>query len=359
MGNELAIPYLEKEAIIAAVRRSSQYNALPRVSPLFRRVGHMAEKLTVRIRTRSASQVRHTTMDGEAVPVREGTLIERDYEPTWLKVFTSFGVKELTNYARAAEAKQMASPGPEGMGFIQKANEHIREMGQDLSLDLDAERERLCVDAVQSGTVTATLANGGTQTINYGLQALTAPSTKWDDAGAKIVTNMYAAIDEFKNNNPRGIAPNIVFYNPKLYKEAFVGNTEWKDFKKASPDLAAGFLRLARGTTGVATEANMEGYFTDPLFDLTWVPVDGTYKDLSGVAQSYWNYKNLTLARLDLAGFEWGQTIGHPYNPVAGVNVELQGPSRPDVQSWSVFAMDNGLPIIKEPELIQTWRVIT
>lgn len=355
MGNELAIPYLEKEAIIAAVRRSSQYNALPRVSPLFRRVGHMAEKLTVRIRTRSASQVRHTTMDGEAVPVREGTLIERDFEPTWLKVFTSFGVKELTNYARAAEAKQMASPGPEGMGFIQKANEHIREMGQDLSLDLDAERERLCVDAVQTGTVTATLANGGTQTINYGLTALTAPSTKWDNASATIVQDMHGVFNEFKGNNPRGIGPNIAIYNPKLYKESFSKNTEWKEFKKASPDLAAGFLRLAFG----ANEANMEGYFTDPIFGLTWVPVDGTYKDLNGVVQDYWNYKNITLARLDLAGFEWGQTIGHPYNPVAGVNVELEGPKSPAVQVWNVYAMDNGLPIIKEPELIQTWRVIT
>lgn len=354
MGNELAIPYLEREAILAGIRRTSQYNALPRISPLFTRRGYDTEKIGVRIRTRTAQQLRHTTMDGEGTPVREGSMILREYSPSWMKPFAELSSKEIALFARANEAKQ--SGGMNGIGFVQRANELIRDLSQDLAIDLDAERERLCVAAIQTGTVTATLQNGGTEQLAYGLTALTAPSTKWDNASATIVTNMYGAIDEFKSNNPRGVAPRFAVYNPKLYKNAFVGNTEWKEFKKASPELAAGFLRLARGTA----EANMEGYFTDPLFGLTWIPVDGTYKDLDGVVQDYWNYKNITLMTdAQLAGFEWAMTYGHTYNPQADVNVEIEGPQRRDVQTWKVFAFDNGLPVMKEPEMVQTWRVIT
>lgn len=353
--NELSIPYLEKEAIIAVINRESQYNAMRRVSPLFTRRGHNAEKIEVRIRTRSAHQLKHTTMDGEGVPIRSGSMITRDYSPSWIKAFASLNSKEVALFRAASEAKQQAEASPTAVNFQERANDLIRELGQALEMDLGAERERLCVDAIQTGNVAATLADGATETVAYGLTALTAPSTKWDNSGATIITNLYAAIDEFKANNPRGIAPNVAFYHPSLYKNAFVGNTEWKDFKKASPDLAAGYLRLS----GARVEANVEGYFTDPLFGLEWRPVDGTYKDLNGAVQNYWNYKNITLARIDLAGFEWGMTFGHEYNPRPEVNVEIQPPNRVDVKTWQVHAFDNGLPVIKEPELIQTWRVIT
>lgn len=355
MGNELAIPYLEKEAIIAVINRESQYNAMRRVSPLFARMGHGAEKIEVRVRTRSAHQLRHTTMDGEGVPIRSGTMLVREYSPTWIKAFAELNSKEIALFRAAAEAKQQAESGAMAVNFQPRANDLIRELGQALEMDLGAERERLCVDAIQSGTVSATLSDGETQSVAYGLTALTAPGTKWDNSGATIITNLYAAIDEFKANNPRGIAPNVAFYHPSLYKNAFVGNTEWKDFKKASPDLAAGFLRLS----GTRSEADTEGYFTDPLFNLRWIPVDGTYKDLNGSIQNYWSYKNITLARIDLAGFEWGMTFGHEYNPRPEVNIEIQGPTRPDVKAWQIHAFDNGLPVIKEPELVQTWRVIT
>lgn len=352
--NEIAIPYLEKEAIIAVINRENQYNKKRPISQLFARMGHDAEKVEVRIRTRLSGSVKHTTMDGEGVPVRSGTFITRQYSPAWMKVFATLNSKEIALFRKADEAKQSRDTSPQGIAFQALANELILDLGKALEADLGTERERLCVGAL-TGTVSGVLTDGNTESINYNLTALTAPSTKWDNAAATIVTNLYGAIDEYKTNNPRGLAPNVAFYHPSLYKNAFVGNTEWVAFKKANPDLAAGFLRLA----GARTEATAEGYFTDPLFGLQWVPIDGTYKDASGTTQNYWSYKDITLARTEEAGLEWGMTFGHEYNPSPAINVAVEGPDRPDVQTWKVHAFDNGLPVVKEPEMLQTWRVIT
>jgi hypothetical protein len=354
MADELAIPYLSKEMIIASILNESAQNKSRPVQRQFKRVGHGAEKVEVRERTRYSDQVRHTTMDGEGVPIKTGTFKVREYGPAWLKVFAELTAKDIALFARAEEAAQMASPGPEAIAFMERANERIRELGADIDANLGAERERLCVSAF-TGTLTATLQDGTSQSVSYNLSALTAPSTKWDNASATIIANLYAAIDEYKANNPLGLPPTRAKYHPRLYREAFVGNTEWKDFKKASPDLAAGFLRLS----GTRNEANNEGFFSDPLFGLTWEPVDGTYRDLDGTVQNYWNYKDITLYREDEAGLEWAMTHGHTYNPRPEVNIEVEGPSRKDVQVWKIHGFDNGLPVVKRPAMIQTYRVIT
>ena len=355
MPIELAIPYLEKEAIIAGIEHESRFNASRAMSRNFPRMGPGAEKIEVRVRSRTSNSLRHTTMDGEGVPIAPGDMLIREYSPAWLKVFRNLSSREMAFFRRAAEAAQQ-SGGAGGVDFAARANDLIREIGSDLEADLGTERERLCSLAVQTGVITATLADGSSQQIDYGLNALTAPSTKWDNASAKIVEDFYKAIEEFKENNPRGEAPNVAYYHPKLYGESFAKNTDWRDFKKANPELAAGFLRLTRGARN---EADVEGYFTDPVFGLQWKPIDGTYRNSAGSVVPFWDYKNITLAREDRMGAEWGMTFGHPYNPTAAVNVALEGPSRPDVQTWKIHGFDNGLPVLKEPRFVQTWRVIT
>lgn len=355
MADELAIPYLEKEAIIAAIEIANEMDYSRPVSKLFNRAGHDAELVEVRVSQRRPQQVKHTTMDGEGVPIRNGTFKVRQYRPTWMKLFAELTARDSAMFRKAAEAKQMADGSPQGTMAIQRANERINELGQALAADLGTERERLCVGAIL-GSISATMADGNTETVSYGLHAQTAPSTKWDSAAAAIVTNLYAAIDEFKQNNPRSLPPKVAFYHPSLYVNAFVGNTEWKDFKKASPELAAGYLRL---TSGARIEATEQGYFTDPLFGLTWIPVDGTYLNGSAAATNFWSYKDIVLARPEEAGFEWGMTYGHAYNPTPQIGVQIENPTRPDVQVWKVHAFDNGLPVLKQPEYVQTWRVIT
>lgn len=356
MPNELAIPYLEKEAIIAVIEHESRFNASRAMSRSFPRMSHGAEKIEVRVRSRISNSVKHTTMDGEGVPIASGDMLIREYLPAWLKVFRPLSSREMAFFARAGEAAQRAEGGQMGVDFQARANDLIREIGSDLEADLGTERERLCSLAVQTGVITATLADGSTQSVDYGLHAITAPSTKWDNSGAKIVEDFYKAIEEFKENNPRGEKPNIAYYHPKLYAESFAKNTDWRDFKKANPDLAAGFLRL---TQGARNEADVEGYFTDPVFGLTWKPIDGTYRNSAGSVVPFWDYKNITLAREDRMGAEWGMTTGHAYNPTAAVNVDLESPQRADVKTWKVHAYDNGLPVLKEPRFVQTWRVIT
>lgn len=354
MPNELAIPYLEKEAVLAAMMQESQYNAALRVSPLFQRVGYDAERIEIRVRERMARQLVHTTMDGEGTPIRSGDLKVREYSPSFIKAFVTLGAKEVAAFRRVEETAAMRDT-PRGQGALERANEIIRDIGRDLQSDMGAERERLCVDAIQTGQITTKLAGGGEESIDYNLSALTAPSTKWDNTGATIIKNFHEAIAEFKTNNPRKLSPNVVFYEPQLYREAFLNNTEFQTWKKQNPDLARGFIRLAGGRV----EADMEGYFIDPLFGLEWRPVDGEYLNLSGVETKFWNYKNLTLARVDRSGWEWGMTYGHEYNPGPDVNIEIEEPTRLDVKVRKVHAYDNGLPVIKDPTLVQTWRVIT
>lgn len=354
MADDLAIGYLKRSALIAAIQNESQFNRSRPISKMFKRQGHGAELVEVRVGTRYSDQVRHTTMDGEGVPIKSGTFKVRQFVPAWIKVFAELTQKDAALFAAAEEAAQSKDAG--GQAVVDRANERIRELGADLDANLGTERERLCVDALK-GSVTATLQDGTTQSINYGLTALTPPSTKWDDAAATIQQNFYGAIDEFKANNPLGLPPTHFAYHPKLWKESFAKNTEWKDFRKSSPALAEAWLRFVLGG-GNKIEANTEGYFTDPLFNLIPVAIDGTYRNLSGSIVNYWDYKDLTLFRMDEAMFEWGMTYGHAYNPRPDVNIAFEAPSRPDVAVWKVHGMDNGLPIIKRPELVQTLRVI-
>lgn len=353
MADELAIGYLKRSALIAAIKNESQFNRSRPISKLFPRQGHGAEQVEVRVQTRYSDQVRHTVMDGEGVPIKSGTFKVRQYSPAWMKVFAELTQKDATMFAKAEEIAQSRDSG--GQAVIDRANERIRELGADLDANLGTERERLCVSALK-GTLTATLQDGNTESVSYGLTALTAPSTKWDNAAATIQQDFYTAIDEYKANNPLGLPPTHFAYHPKLWKESFAKNTEWKDFRKSSPALAEAFLRFVTGANKI--EATVEGYM-DPIFGLTPVPIDGTYRNLSDTITNYWDYKDITLFRMDETMFEWGMTYGHRYNPRPDVNIAFEMPMRPDVQVWKVHGMDNGLPIIKRPELVQTWRVIT
>ena len=69
MADELAIGYLKRTALIAAIENESQFNRSRPIQRLFPRQGHGAEKVEVRIGTRYSDQVKHTTMDGEGVPI--------------------------------------------------------------------------------------------------------------------------------------------------------------------------------------------------------------------------------------------------------------------------------------------------
>jgi hypothetical protein len=322
MADELAIHYLKRSALIAAIKNESQFNRSRPISKMFTRQGHGADFVEVRVGTRYSDQVRHTTMDGEGVPIKSGTFKVRHYLPAWMKVFAELTQKDATLFAKAEEVAQSKDSG--GQAVIDRANERIRELGADLDANLGTERERLCVDALK-GTLTATLQDGTAQSVSYGLTALTAPSTKWNDAAAVIQQDFYGAIDEFKANNPLGLPPTDIAYHPKLWKESLAKNTEWKEFRKSSPALAEGFLRLMGGKI----EANVEGYFTDPLFGLRWHAIDGTYRNLSDSITNYWDYKDLTLFRADEAMFEWGMTYGHEYNPRPDVNIALRGAESP------------------------------
>lgn len=352
MAAEFSIPYLEAEALIAAMMRVDERDTQHPVLRFFPRQVHPGAKVKVREWTRKPGQVPHTSWGGKAQPVRRGTLKEREYSPAVIKLFDVLTREDLILFAAAARAAGANDVGPYAQAEIAAANARIEEIAAVLRSDDTEERHRLCCEALL-GTVNYRL-DEQSFSVSYGLTSISTPSTQWNNVSATIVADMFAAIETFRENNARGASPRQVFYNPKMYADYFVKNTEWATYKKQNPELAQGFLRIPGGRT----ETDMLGRFTDPLFGLEWIPVEGTYVDYAGASQNRWNPKKLVLANMDEAMCEWGQTMDPLQTPNADYNVEIGQPREgEDVKAHRVVLFDNGLPVIKYPDMIQPFAV--
>lgn len=352
MAGEFSIPYLEAEALIAAMMRVDERDTQHPVLRFFPRAVHPGGKVKVRQMSRKPGQVPHTSWGGKAQPVRRGTLTERLYEPSVIKLFETLTREDQILFAQAAQAAGANDVGPYAQSVIAAANARIEELAAVLRADDTEERHRLCCEALQ-GTVNYRL-DETDFSVSYGLTAISTPSTQWNNVAATIVSDMFAAIESFRDNNARGASPRQAFYNPKMYADYFVKNTEWATYKKQNPELAQGFLRIPGGRT----ETDMLGRFTDPLFGLEWIPVEGTYLDADGSSQNRWDPKKIVLANMEEAMCEWGQTMDPLQTPNADFNIEIGAPKEgDDVKTHKVVLFDNGLPVIKYPDMVQPFAV--
>lgn len=359
MPGEFALPYFEVEMVIAAIMRRDVRDMAHVLFNLFPRVGQRTPKIKIRYMTRSPAQVRHTTWGGRAVPVERGKIQERFAEPAVLKVFDLITMEDVTLFAAAADA--LANNQIDGVGgaAIEEANDRIRQMSADLGDDIAEERHRLMVGACL-GEVELIVYDGTEAiTVDYGLTAITPPSTAWSDANATIVQDMEAAIQAFRNNNPRGLSPTHVLYNPGIYSSYFVGNDQWQEYVKLIPQMAQGFMRVPGGRNPF----EIVGDVSENLFGLQWVKVEGTYQKRDAATNSLtptarWPVNRLTLLNAPMLGAQWRMVV-HPWmNPEANVNVEVKEPVKgDDVKNARVVVFENGLPYFGDMTMIQTFEV--
>lgn len=352
MAGPFSIPYLEAEALIAAMIRVDERDTQHPVLRFFPRRARAGGKIKVRRMRRKPGQVEHTSWGGRAVPVRRGTVEETEYSPSVIKLFEVLSREDIILFVEAARAAGSNDVGPFAQSMISEANRRIEELAQNLRMDDREELHRLCCEAL-TGTVGYRL-DGIDYTVSYGLTSIATPSTQWNSAAAKIVQNLMDAIETFRENNDRGLSPRQAFYNPKMYADYFIPNTEWQTYKKQNPELAQGFLRIPGGRT----EADTLGRVTDPLFGLEWIPVEGTYVDADGASAARWDVKKLVLADMDNAMCEWGQVLDPVQTPNADYNLEIGNPQEgDDVKAHKIVLFDNGLPVIGDPQLIQPFAV--
>ena len=345
MGSENSIGYLESEALIAVMRDQDVRDMQRPALSLFQRRAHRGAKLTVRRFNRRPGQLRHTTIGGDSVPVREGAWSEAYYEPSFLKVHKDLNAEDVALFTDADTSQPRSE-------VMEDANARIADLATYLREDNAEERNRMCLGALRDALTYRPKGQSSDVSVSYSLNALTAPSTAWNTAGALIPSDMMGWIKDYRDNNTKGLPPTHVFYNPDLYNTAFQGNTEWAAYKQANPGLAQGFLGIAGGTR----EADNLGVL-DPLWGLTWVPITGSYVDLADVTQDRWPVSKLSFARIEDNGqsmFEWGMLRDPFHNPQADYNVELLTPQHGRaVKVARATLFDNGLPVIKDPQMVQ------
>lgn len=277
-----------------------------------------------------------TTLNGE------GTIIARDGVRQGRATPCHFKEKmALTN----SEMSLLRAPGAQGApgtaGNPEGAERAIVRNLQKLAARRNERREWLCRSALQTGTITYSGDNVSFE-VDLGLTSLTAPSTDWDDAGATIVRDIYSMITEFADN--AGFPPNILFFNPKLFHECLLKNTEFMNLVKSSPGLSESVLN------GATKPFQIHG------ISLTWVPVMGQHTNDAGSTVDNWTSSKITLAATEtdtgMAPFEW-----------AGLkNEENKGQAGPVARSWQetgdshqvwMLVYDNGLPIIPDQKMVQ------
>lgn len=366
MADTHSIPYFAKEALIAVMKRMDERDMMRPLLRLFPRQPHEGDLIKVRKHKRRPGQVRHTSIGGKAMPVRRGTLDEIEYRPSNIKLWDFITEADLELFARAEEAQSLSEATPSGRAALARANQRIVEIAQNLRDDNAEERHRLMCGALQ-GSVTYRMGDDQSDTtVSYGLTSLSAPGTDWSDAGANIIDDILGWYEEFRDNNSLGLAPTHVFYDPKAYLAYMQNNTEFQTWKKQNEEQARGFLGM-----GGFREADWLGRI-NTLMGLRWVPIEGTYQNLSDSATDRWATDKLVFAHFDetaardafeMGGgngfYEWGMNLRALSQPTADVHIETKMPQQgDDVKVIKVTSFDNGLPVLLEPELVQPVDVV-
>jgi hypothetical protein len=162
------------------------------------------------------------------------------------------------------------------------------------------------------------------------------------------VADVYAWIDEFTQQSD-GVPPDTVFYNPRVWSQYFVQNTEFRTFIAASPSLAEAFG--VRGAPNQMVSDN-EGTFVDPIFGLRWVPVPGPHVK-AGSSGPRWPVDTLVFAalRADAKRVLEHSMVKDQYNPMASFSWETWMQDEPK-GTYSRYA-DNGAAVVLVPGRVQ------
>lgn len=349
MSTENAIGYLKSEALIAVMRDEDIRDQERPLLRLFNRRSHRGERIAVRRRTRRPGQLHHTTIGGQSVPVRSGAWTEDFYSPSYIKVHSDLTAADVALFVDADSAQ------PNDI-VREDANARIRELATDLREDDAEERFRMCLGVMTDELAFRQAGQAADTSVDMSLNELTSHTANWDNSAATIVSDILGMIKEYRDNNDKGLPPTHVLYNPDMFQDTILGNTEWNTYKKQDESLARGYL----GIPGGMRDADNLGVLV-PLFGLNWVPITGKYVNIAGTTVDRFSKYKLAFFRLDdgsMPLFEWGMLRDPFHNPMADYNVELLMPQKGHpVKTARATLFDNGLPIIKNPQLVQ-WATI-
>jgi len=334
---------LKREILIAVLLRLIEGASKYPLFQFFPREQYDGDELIVRIREIVGQIYNYTTIDGNAVQVAPETLSSITMEPVYAKLIDSVAPSDVALFAEWDEIIMKAGPSSEGVPA--KLARKVSRLVERVSIPGFVMLHDMLSSALR-GQFQFNL-GGTTVTTNYGLTTLASPALTWTDAAATIVTDIYDMIEEF-TGNANGVPPDTVFYNPSVWADYFVRNTEFRTFVVAVPELAKDFGGMAGGQR----IADGQGVFVDKMFHLMWVPIRGTHIK-GGATELRWPVDILTFAalRADSERVLEHAMVKDQYNPAANWNIESFEKKEP--KSTKVRFADNGAAALLLPERIQ------
>lgn len=330
-------PLLEDALLTGLVE---QFPYEPREYPglaLFPSVPYNGDEITWDIVTGTRGMCKVVAMSAEAPIIARDGVRQGRATPMHLKE-----KMQLTN----AEISLLRAAG-DAPGTREGAERAVMRMLQKMRARQFERKNWAALQVLQSGVLTYSDPDSGLQfTVTYSFPTLTPPGTSWADPAATIVDDLFLALEEFADN--AGYSADTLRFNPKAWREYFLGNTQWKSFITASPALSEAVLR---GSTQPFQIAGM---------DIVWTPMRGQYVNDSGSLADRWDTSRMTLSAENgaPAGTFESPNLRNTENSFSGAPESRSWQDTGDSQQIWALVYDNGIPVVRDQNRVQTFRVV-
>lgn len=271
-------------------------------------------------------------------------------EPIQLRNARPLSNKEISFFRNLGELGQVS--GLSGSQQEKRARK-IMDLVRRVMLPVEERKHVMMAEALQ-GAVTIRI-GGVDQTFSYGLNSVnTDPAIgvlDWTDPAATIVQDLYRIQDAFEEAG--NVRPDVAVFDKRMFARFFVQNTEFTDYVKENPALSKSFIGFHDADGDLAALKAPSQPFE--MFDMTWIPVTGTYIDTQGVTRRRWDVTTISLLAMNAGDgqrvLEWG-TNQDEYNPEGSPRMRDWSEMNPI--SHQVEYSLNGVPIIFIRERAQT-----
>jgi len=271
-------------------------------------------------------------------------------EPVQLRNARPLSNKEIAFFRAQGELRQVS-----GLTSTQEAKRarNIQDLMRRVLLPPE-ERAHVMKAEALCGAVTLRI-GGVEQTFSYGLNSVNDDADvgvlDWSDPGATIVQDLYRIQDAFEEAG--NVRPDVAVFDKRMFGKYFVQNTEFVSFVKENPGLAKSFMGFHAADGDLAAMKAPSQPFQ--MFDMTWIPISGTYVDTQGTTKRRWDVKKLSLLALNAGDgqrvLEWA-TNRDEYNSEG--TPSTRDWSETDPISHKVEYSLNGVPMIYIRERAQT-----
>lgn len=351
MPQPLSIPWLEANTITGAIELQDQLDSVLTLIDLFTPQQFVGDRVSLPQIIHSPKRVAHTTAGGGAMPISPDEIQLHEYTPSWIKLEEGITPEDKRKFYDA-QAPVLAGDERLVTARVATADQIIDRLAARLRTHLRMERKALCAGAL-NGEYSYKVGDGPTRTVNLGLTGLTNPTTHWDNAAATILEDIPGWQAEFRANNATSAEATHVFYNPKLIRGYLLNNTQLLAAIGGSIILNEWLIGIRNGAA--PNWLDELGRIRDPLFGLTWVPIEGTQTALDGSSEDVWPATKLAFARLPDAGPKWFMTYDAEMTPDANFKIEVGAPMEGQaVKNHNVVLFFNGLPGFERPDLVMT-----